>query len=110
MPGLWRYNESTPEGKFLVQRRDGSVPSWPWMVLGAKDPAAPAALRAYALECERLRFDQEYVEDIKRLAEEFMAWQAVYGDGDPTEPPHGDANPGVRSAMLAARSAGGGSA
>ena len=25
--------------KFLVQRRDGSVPEWPWLVMGAADPA-----------------------------------------------------------------------
>lgn len=35
-------------GKFLVLRRDGTVPSWTWFVLGAMDPYTPAALRAYA--------------------------------------------------------------
>lgn len=35
-------------GKFLVLRRDGSVPDWSWFVLGAADKAAPEALYAYA--------------------------------------------------------------
>ena len=35
-------------GKFLVLRRDGSVPDWSWFVLGAADRAAPEALYAYA--------------------------------------------------------------
>ncbi|HXI43902.1 MAG TPA: hypothetical protein VNH83_28225 [Bryobacteraceae bacterium] len=39
--GLWRKNPETPEGKYLVKRRDGSVVDWPNFVLGAKDPAAP---------------------------------------------------------------------
>lgn len=34
--------------KFLVVRRDGTVPDWPYLVLGARDPAAPAALRTLA--------------------------------------------------------------
>lgn len=34
-------------GKYLVVRRDGTAPAWPYIVLGARDPSAPAALRAY---------------------------------------------------------------
>lgn len=48
LAGLWRKNPETPEGKYLIKRRDGTVPEWPSLVLGAKDPAAPAAINAYA--------------------------------------------------------------
>ena len=48
MAGLWRKNPETPEGKYLVKRRDGTVPAWPFFVIAASDPAAPRTLRAYA--------------------------------------------------------------
>lgn len=54
MKGLYRDNPKTPEGKYLVKRRDGTVPEWPSFVLGAKDPMAPAALLAYAREVRKL--------------------------------------------------------
>ena len=44
---IWDKTEEFKEGKFLVVRRDGSVPHWPHFVLGARDPGAPTALRAY---------------------------------------------------------------
>lgn len=34
MARLWRNNEGTREGKYLVQRRDGTVPEWPYFVMG----------------------------------------------------------------------------
>lgn len=43
LTGLWRRNPETPEGKYLVKRRDGSVVEWPNLVMGAKDPAAPGS-------------------------------------------------------------------
>ena len=36
--------EEFSEGKFLVVRRDGSIPHWPHFVLGARDPAAPGVM------------------------------------------------------------------
>lgn len=86
--GLWRRNSSTPEGKYLVKRRDGSIPEWPNMVLGAKDPAAPAGLRAYADEAERLGMNLQYVEDIRWLAAEFEEYRASHGEGDPDRGKH----------------------
>lgn len=41
MAGLFSNQPATKEGKYLVQRRDGTVPDWPWFVLGARDPIAP---------------------------------------------------------------------
>jgi len=51
---LWAKTTEFSEGKFLVVRRDGSIPAWPHFVIGARDPAAPVALRAYADAAERL--------------------------------------------------------
>lgn len=99
MTGLWRYGKEAPEGKYLVLRRDGSVPMWPFMVFGAKDPAAPTALRAYADEAERLGFDQQYVSDVRRLADEFTAYLKAMGTGDPDAPPHRKDDPAVIAKM-----------
>lgn len=88
MGRLWRKIEVAKEGKYLVKRRDGTVPEWPWFVLGAKDPAAPSALRAYAVAAAAIGYDPAYVADIRELAEEFDRYQASYGSGDPDAPPH----------------------
>jgi hypothetical protein len=37
LTGLWRRNPETPEGKYLVKRRDGSVVEWPNLVMGARE-------------------------------------------------------------------------
>lgn len=37
LTGLFRDNPETPEGKYLVKRRDGTVVEWPSFVLGARD-------------------------------------------------------------------------
>ena len=92
------------EGKYLVQRRDGTIPTWPSFVLGARDLAAPAALRAYADECDRLNarellrqvgsgygsktqalVDVEYIDDIRNLAKEFEAYRDENGPSVPKE-------------------------
>jgi len=74
--------------KFLVLRRDGTVPEWPYLVLGARDPACPAALRAYAAEARRLGMDAEYADDIEGMAGDWERYRAAHGDGDPDAPPH----------------------
>lgn len=99
MSGLWRYGDKAPEGKYLVTRRDGSVPEWPSMVLGAKDPAAPAALRAYADEGERRGYDPVFVADVRRLADEFESYCATHGAGDPDAPPHRKDDPDTLAKM-----------
>ena len=38
MAGLHRSDPKTKEGKFLVTRRDGTIPKWPHFVLGGRDP------------------------------------------------------------------------
>jgi hypothetical protein len=77
------------KGKYLVLRRDGTVPEWPSFVLGARDKHAEVALRAYAasiatdLDCE-----PTLPESIRRLADEFAAYRRAHGDGDPTRGLH----------------------
>lgn len=86
--GLWRKNPETPEGKYLVKRRDGTVVEWPNFVLGAKDPAAPIALRAYAAAAQRLGMNSQYVNDVLHLADEFDAYRGDHGVGDPDRGRH----------------------
>jgi hypothetical protein len=95
MTRLWINRPETPEGKFLVVRRDGTIPAWPHFVMGARDPAAPAALEAYAAEAERLGFDPEYVGDVRQLADDFRAHRGAHGSGDPEAPPHRTDDPRV---------------
>lgn len=85
---LWKRNPETPEGKYLIQRRDGSIPQWPSLVIGGADPAGQVALRAYADEAERLGYDPDLVADIRDLAIEFEEWQRTRGTGDPDAPRH----------------------
>lgn len=88
MAGLWGNTEGTRGGKYLVQRRDGTVPDWPFFVIAATDPAAPKALHAYAEAAAEHGMDPEYVRDVRNLAAEFSRWRAEHGTGDPDAPPH----------------------
>lgn len=84
---LWRKIAGFVGCKYLVVRRDGSVPRWPNMVLGASDPAAPAGLRAYAMKARELGMDPEYCQDIDNLACEFEDYRTVFGAGKPDDGP-----------------------
>jgi hypothetical protein len=105
LTGLWRENPDTPEGKYLVKRRDGTVVEWPSFVLGAKDPAAPAALRAYALEAARRGMNADYVSGIRRLAEAFVQYRIANGEGDPDRGRHRTDDPATVEEMRKGRSA-----
>ena len=99
MAGLWRNNPETPEGKYLVKRRDGTVPEWPWFVLGGADPIAPFALLHYADEAERRGMDKEFVLDIRRYAYRFEDWRLRNGEGDPDAPRHREDDPATVAEM-----------
>jgi hypothetical protein len=101
---IWAKTKEFSEGKFLVVRRDGSVPHWPHFVLGARDPYAPAALRAYAdaIRADGYKLDAEYAGSIEELANDFETYRAQQGDGDPDAPPHRKDNPDVIHAMRGA--------
>ena len=104
LSGLWRNNPSTPEGKYLVKRRDGSVVEWPSFVIGARDPAAPAALLAYAEAAEKLNMSAGYVADIRRLADEFEQYREDNGNGDPDRGKHRNDDPPTIAEMRLGRS------
>lgn len=95
MSGLQVYDPARgPFGKYLVVRRDGTVPRWPWFVLAAADPNAPFALRAYANRCEAAGCDPAYVADVRRRATEFEEWAALNGPGEPDGPAWRETAPG----------------
>ncbi len=96
---IWAKTKEFSEGKFLVVRRDGTVPHWPHFVLGARDPAAAHALRSYAEFAEARGYEPEYVASILDLANDFDAYRAEQGDGDPEAPPHRTDDPEVILAM-----------
>ena len=103
--GLWHYRPDLKGGKYLVLRRDGTVFPLPNFVLGHRDKAAPAALRAYADDCERLmnvgdsNYNQEYIADVRRLAVEFADLAADSPRGDPGKGPHRKDHPAVVDQM-----------
>lgn len=99
--GLWGKS-GIPGGKYLVTRRDGTVPEWQWFVLGSRDPAAPNALRCYANEAERLGMDPQYVADVRALAYEYINDSVKLGRGDPDAPPHRKDDPETVAKMIAA--------
>src|SRR5262249_41751172 len=85
---IWAKTSEFSEGKFLVVRRDGSIPHWPHFVLGARDPAAPETLRAYADIAERRGYEADYVASIRELADDFEVYRTREGNGDPEAAPH----------------------
>lgn len=103
---LWRRNPETPEGKYLIKRRDGTVVEWPSFVLGARDPAAATALRAYANRAMELgTMHDEMAMDIFRLADEFDEYREQHGDGDPGAGPHRKDDPETIAEMRKGMSA-----
>lgn len=105
MSGLWRNNPETPGGKYLVKRRDGTVPQWPYFVIAASDPCAPVAILAYANHAELLGLDPKYVADLREMAEEFEAWRHQNGAGDPDAGRHRQDDPSTVAEMLNAKGA-----
>lgn len=100
MTGLYRHNPETWGGKYLVKRRDGSVPAWPNFVLGAKDPAAPAALMAYAAKAEELGLDQRLADDVRNLSLQFQDYRSKFGQGDPDAGPSRPDDPATVTELL----------
>lgn len=84
LKGLFRDNPDTPEGKYLVKRRDGTVPDWPHFVLGGRDPHAAVALRAYADSSSKdPNCDPDYVKRLYVWADRFDKYRELHGSGDP---------------------------
>lgn len=83
--GLWRFQGLPP--KYTVRRLDGSIPAWPSFVLGARDPAAAVALRAYADAATRLNYPPAVARDALTLADQFDAYRATHGASSPDPAP-----------------------
>jgi len=98
MAKLFHHTEGYREGKFLVVRRDGTIPSWPHFVISGDDACAAVALRAYADQAERLDWDAEYVRSVRLLADEFAA-RRCNPKSDPEAPPHRKDNPAIIAMM-----------
>lgn len=98
----WVMTDSHPEEKYLVVRRDGTIPKWPHFVLGGHDPASAAALEAYADAAERLGYDPEFCAGVRELAAQYgEAAEVAYNAGlsDPDAGPHRTDNPHVVAMM-----------
>lgn len=96
---VWAKTEEYKEGKYLVVRRDGTIPLWPHFVLGARDPAAADALRHYAEAADAHGADCVYTASILDLAHDFDTYRRENGDGDPEAAPHRKDDPYVLNAM-----------
>lgn len=116
LTGLFRDNPETPEGKYLVKRRDGTVVEWPSFVLGAKDPIAVVALRAYAKEVRRLIRDEpqqtrelgltrEFANRLSDEADDWDDYRDVHGSGDPGMGRHRKDDPATVAEMKKGKSA-----
>ena len=95
MARLWKNDPATPEGKYpIVLRRDGSVLTSRYLVITLRDPAASVAFSAYADEAEQLGYDDEYVADIRKLANDANKESGV-NPGDPLAPRHRQDDPAI---------------
>lgn len=92
--GLWR-KEGNGKGKFRVRRRDGSIPEYDCFVLGARDPSAAVALRAYADDAASRGRHPSYVADVRQLAREFEAYALAHGASQPDEQPTREDDPAL---------------
>ncbi len=103
---LFRENHETPEGKYLVKRRDGSVVEWPSFVLGGRDPHAAVALRAYAASCATdPSIHLGFVEAVRRWADIYDQYRLQHGEGDPGMGKHRVDDPATLEEMRKGRSA-----
>jgi hypothetical protein len=77
----------------------------PSFVLGARDPAAPAALRAYAVEgLAKGVLHEDFAKRVTKLADEFDAYRAEHGEGDPGRGLHRKDDPATIAEMRKGRS------
>lgn len=116
LTGLFRDNPRTPEGKYLVKRRDGTVPPWPSFVLAGPDPVAVEALLAYCQqvcyllvcrpgEAARLGFTPEYARSLDRWVSEYDGYRMAHGASDPGMGQHRTDDPATVEEMRKGRSA-----
>jgi hypothetical protein len=96
---LWRNNPETREGKYpIVLRRDGTPLESRYFDIALKDPAAEAALYAYAQSAEEHGMDPAYVQDVRDLASECIferRTSILTNPADPDSPPHREDDPAI---------------
>lgn len=103
---LFHENPATPEGKYLVKRRDGSVPGSPSFVLLGADPMAPWTLRFYSLLGFVMRhFSWSLVKSMWRFASRMTAHRKKHGKGDPGMGKHRIDDPATLAEMRKGQSA-----
>lgn len=119
---LFRDNPETPEGKYLVKRRDGTVVEWPSFVLGARDEDAEMCLRIYGLlklmppdqkegfvadmydQLAVSRSDPDsknvsFFDSVQSFADKWSEYRKAHGDGDPLMGRHRHDDPDTISEM-----------
>jgi len=112
---LFRDDPKTPEGKYLVKRRDGTVVEWPSFVLGARDPHAVAALEAYAdslfstadrsMDLAEQQALTGLAWSVRKLAATFDSYRESHGNGDPERGRHRKDDPATIAEMRKGMSA-----
>lgn len=113
---LFKDQPDTPEGKYLVKRRDGTVVEWPSFVLGARDPVAAVALRAYAEEvlrivrvepgrAEKMGLTRKFGMSLLVEATRWDEYRDVHGEGDPGKGRHRKDDPATVAEMRKGKSA-----
>lgn len=97
------------EGKYLVMRRDGTIPPWPHFVLGGCDPIVPWALRAYAAFALLYLRDWGYCKSVWRFARHMALFRkataGLLKKADPNARPHRVDDPIVVAEMRTKTSA-----
>lgn len=88
LKGLFRDDPKTRGGKYLVLRRDNTVPSWAWFVCGARDPMAAWALWFYSWVGIFFTRNWDYLRGVNRLSWDFYRERKTLGCGDPEKGPH----------------------
>ncbi len=103
---LFHENPDTPEGKYLVKRRDGGVVESPTFCLLGADPMAPWTLRFYSLLGFCMgHFDWSLVRSMWRFARQMVKWRKENGRGDPGMGKHRRDDPATLAEMKKGRSA-----
>jgi hypothetical protein len=105
LAGLFRDDPETPEGKYLVKRRDGTVPEWPSFVLGARDRTAAWALWFYGWIGPLFGLSWSYCKSCRRESWRWTRYRREHGNGDPDKGRHRKDDPETVAQMRKGRSA-----
>lgn len=89
LTSIFRENPKTPEGKYLIKRRDGSIVASPSFVLLGPDPNAPNTIRFYAREMKsNNKAHPGFIESLLRWADTYDMYRLKHGESDPEKGAH----------------------